>query len=617
MNHTQSFVLVMSIATGLGMIAWAQNMPLRAPAAIATAGSASPGPANQTSDNSIKWTQVSPRLRRKAERVFLAGTKAMGKNDPRAAEKDFQQAAELDPNNSRYQLSAEIARQAFVAHLVHQAQKQRALGNEEASLAAIEAAMRLDPQNPAVSGFIDTLAADASAQFPEARATSTEAASPIALKPQTVHRTFHLRTAAVDLIGQVLNGYGIHPTLDLSVRNRITHFDADDVDFETAADLLKLATNTFFVPLDSSHVIVAADTRENRNKYDRQVTETLYFPGLTASELNDMGNIARNIFGAEHAIVQPDQSTMTVRMPGSDLPALNETFAALLSGRSELQLDVRLYEVDKTKATNIGVILPGSVTVFNVPSELNNVLQNNASLIQQLLASEPSLAGNYAAILAALIASGALTGTVFNNSFAVFGGGLTLTGIEWNATSINMLLNSSDTRLLDQMQLRMLDQEEATFRSGERYPLMTSSFSSLESSSNSLTIPQIQYEDLGLTLKAKPHIENENAVSLNLDLKVTSLAGSTINNIPVLNSRQYTGTVSMRLGDSVMVTSAISQQDSLEITGIPGLSDIPGFGGTNQQDTRNITELVVLVTPHIVRMTHTEPAGPMLLLPHQ
>jgi type II secretory pathway component GspD/PulD (secretin) len=276
-----------------------------------------------------------------------------------------------------------------------------------------------------------------------------------------------------------------------------------------------------------------------------------------------------------------------------------------------------MYEIDKTKATNIGVVLPSSTTLFDVPSEVNSILTNNASLVKQLLASDPSLAGNYPAILAALIASGTLTGTVFNSPFAVFGGGLTEMGLDLSGVNINMLLNSSDSRSFDQLQVRVLDQEEATIRSGERYPIMTSSYSSLVGSSSSApTIPQIQYQDLGLTLKVKPHFEGDDAVSLNLNLKLNSLAGSTINNIPVLNNREYAGIVSLRFGDSALVVSSMSKQDSLEITGVPGLSDIPGFqNATNRQDTTDSMELAIVITPHLVRLTHRRTAEPILLLP--
>ncbi len=382
-------------------------------------------------------------------------------------------------------------------------------------------------------------------------------------------------------------------------------------------ELLKLATNTFFVPLAPKSVIAVADTKENRAKFERRAMRTFYFPGLSSKELTDMGNIARNVIGAEQSLIEPGRGTLTVRAPEPALDALDRTYTELLSGRSVVQLEVRLYEIDKTKATNVGVVLPASTTLFNVPSEINSILQNNSSLVAQLLKEYPSLAGNPEAILAALIASGALTGTVFNSPFALFGGGLTQMGLDLSGLSINMLLNSSDVRSLNQLQLRVLDQEEATIRSGERYPIMTSSFSGLSGSSSSNgTIPQFQYQDLGLTLKVTPHVESSNEVSLSLDMTISSLAGASLNNIPILANRQYSGVVSMRLGDTAILVSDLSKQESLDITGVPGLSDLPGFSGaTNRQDTKDIMELAIEITPHLVRLAHQETEGPMLLLP--
>src|SRR5579863_2989451 len=107
--------------------------------------------------------------------------------------------------------------------------------------------------------------------------------------------------------------------------------------------------------------------------------------------MSDMGNIARSVFGAEQSMVEPVKETLTVRAPEPVLDALNETYTELLVGRSVLDLDVRLFEIDKTKATNVGIILPSSATMFNVPSEINSILQNNASLVDALLKEYPSL----------------------------------------------------------------------------------------------------------------------------------------------------------------------------------------------------------------------------------
>lgn len=464
-----------------------------------------------------------------------------------------------------------------------------------------------------------TSPANTSSQSPAPHTHDREASAPIVLAPQDGQHSFHLRADKRSLILQVLAAFGVQANLDDSVNAQYLQFDADEVDFAEAEELLKLTTNTFFVALGPRSVIVIADTRANRAKFQRLVTRTFYFPGLDSKELSDMGNLARNVFGAEQLTMEPGKETLTVRAPEPVLDALNETYSELLVGRSVLELDVRLYEIDKTKATNVGIILPSSTAMFNVPSEINSILQNNAGLVDALLKEYPSLAGNYEAILAALIASGALTGTVFNSPFAIFGGGLTEMGLDLSGVSINMLLNSSDARSFKQQELRVLDQEDATFRSGERYPIMMSSFSipTSNSSSNS-TIPQIQYEDLGLTLKVTPHVEFSGEVSLSLDMKLTSLAGASLNSIPILANRQYSGIVSLHLGDSAILVSDLSRQESLEITGVPGLSDLPGFSNsTNRQDMKDIMELAVVITPHLVRLAHQETEGPMLFLPRQ
>ena len=603
-----------------GMVMQAQS-PASAQSGVCTVdaslASSEQAPALQAPDTVERPVRVSPWNRHRAEKAFLAGVRAIEKGDPRAAEKYFVRAHELDPNNVRYPVSAEIARQCVVAQLVQRAKRERESGRKDASWTAIEMAMRLDPESPIVTEFLKSLTVDATAKAPEVRATNDEAAAPIALEPQKGRHSFDLRTDKRSLLSQVLDAYGIQATIDDSVNAQPVHFVADEVDFQEAADLTKLATNSFFVPLDPLHVLVAADTQQNRRRFERQVLETVYFPGLSDTELIEMRDIARSVFGAEHSVMDSSKGTISIRAPAPDLEALNETYAELLCGKSEVHLELRMYEIDKTKATNVGVILPTSTTVFNVPSEVNSVLSNNASLVNEILASDPSLAGNYTAILAALIASGALTGTVFNNPFAVFGGGLTETGLTFNGVSANMLLNSSDVRSLDQIQLRVLDQEEATVRSGERYPIMTSSYSGLGSSSSSknLTTPQIQYEDLGLTLKVTPRVESGNEVSLNLDMKLASLAGSSLNGIPILANRQYSGIVSIRQGDSALVVSDMSKLESLEISGVPGLSDLPGLSSaTNRQDTKDIKELVILITPYIVRLAHQGTVGGMIPL---
>lgn len=586
----------------------------------------------------------SARQQSEAEKAYLAGAKALDREDFATAEKDFDTAVELVPRNEQYLAAREIARQHHVTALVQAADKARLLGNSGESSRDLSQAFEIDPKNPMVQQHMEEIVQDATPDPPaENQEDTISAGAPIELMPTPGRHSFHLRTNATDLLRQVLMAYGITPTIDSSVKSETVRIDADNVDFREAARMSKLLTKTFFVPLDPDRVLVAEDTRENRTKYERLVAETVYFPGLTPTEIGEMGNVARNIFDAQQATVSPSKSTLTLRAPVAKLAVLNSTLAEMLDGRSELQLDVRLYNIAKTRTMNVGVQLPNQATIFNVPTELNSVISGNQALVQQIISSGLASAGDYAAIAAILIASGAVSGSILGQPFAVFGGGETLTGLTTNGATLNLALNSSDTRILDSVTLRVLDQEESTIRAGTRYPIITSSYSNLAGSSLAIpglssagvssalaglgvggagingtgqTIPQVQYEDLGLTLKVKPFIQKDRDVTLNFDLELESLAGSSINNIPVLDNQQYKAITTLKQGESALVVSTITKQQSKAVTGVPGLSDLPGFQNTTNNQTENdVSELLIVVTPHIVREAHTQEAGRMFVLP--
>ena len=108
-------------------------------------------------------------------------------------------------------------------------------------------------------------------------------------------------------------------------------------------------------------------------------------------------------------------------------------------------------------------------------------------------------------------------------------------------------------------------------------------------------------------------------MSLKLDLKVQALAGSSINQIPVLTNRQFTAALDLKDGASALVTSDLSTQEANAINGLPGLSEIPGLQSTtNKNVQKSADELVILITPHVVRLPHPSGASQVMLLPtHQ
>jgi general secretion pathway protein D len=589
-------------------------------------------------------SHVGGKQERKAEKLYLQGAKLLDQDDCHGAYRAFTAAAAIDPGNQQYSTAREIARQHLITQLVQEAVKARLSGHPEVSRQKLEEALVLDPKNPVIAQHVEELTNDRHMFVDQGDEKGVDIEGPIALSPASVKKSFHLKGTHQEILRQVLSAYQLTPVMDSSVPTGTTRLDVDDVDYTQAAQMVKMLTGTFFVPLDPKRVLVAKDSKENRQKYERLLLESVYIPGVTTTEMTEITNVAKNVFDAPVAIAQPTSGILTVRAPESRMKALNATLEELLDGKAQVVVEVRLIDINKIRTTDIGVELPSQMTLFNVDSELNSLVAGNQAAINQIIASGLAAPGDYGAILAILIATGQVTSSILTQGFATFGGGLTQFGLVPGTATANLSLNASDTQTLDDIHLRVQDQETATFRVGTRYPIVTSTVSSggsalsasgintaglsstlaglgfnASSLSANVTIPQIQYQDLGLTLKATPWVQHGTEVSLKMDLEFTALGGTTLGDNPILNNRKYTGTITLKDGASAMVVSNLSKQETRAVVGIPGLSELPGLRSTTDDSKNlNVSTLLVLITPHIVRRTHTDVAGREIVFPvHQ
>jgi Flp pilus assembly secretin CpaC len=110
-------------------------------------------------------------------------------------------------------------------------------------------------------------------------------------------------------------------------------------------------------------------------------------------------------------------------------------------------------------------------------------------------------------------------------------------------------------------------------------------------------------------------VQHDGGVSLTLDLKIESLAGGSLNSIPILNSRTLTSTVNVPAGEDALLVSNLSVTEMRALDGLPGLSELPGFQGTDQNTEKDHGELLITITPHIVRSGALRIASRPLLTP--
>jgi Flp pilus assembly secretin CpaC len=342
--------------------------------------------------------------------------------------------------------------------------------------------------------------------------------------------------------------------------------------------------------------------------------------------MNEVEALAKNVFETQQAQVSQSEHTITLRAPASTLDAFNTTMRSLLDGKSQVLVDVKMIQVAHTGERNTGAQLPPSFSAFNVFAEEQSLLSQNASLVQQIISSGLASANDPLAILGILIASGQVSSPLLSSGFALFGGGLTESALVPGSTTFNLSLNTSDSRELDQIELRMEDGQDETVKEGERYPIQTSSFSSAApnipnipgltgaGSSSSLSsllsslssaapnIPMVQYQDLGLTLKVNSKVLRNDDVALTIDLKLDALSGTFVDGNPVLNNRAYSGMVTLKEGEAAVVATELDKSQSQAISGTPGISEIPGLNNVTSKDMQqNYATLVIVMTPHVIR----------------
>ncbi len=623
---------------------------------------------------------------REAEDAYLAGAKKLQRNDLDGAERDFTHAQNLDPQNQEYAIALSLARQHQLMGLVQQAGKEKLAGNQGKAEKLLAQARAIDPRNPLVLEHSGLALETGAAEVPNA-ASSQIASNQVAekpggkagnspddlladrsrmisagqeqepwsiqvpalagvinLQPSSAVKSFHLHTDSRDALRNVAAAYGIRAVIDNSVVSKTLDLNLDNVNYEQAMKLMKDMANVIVVPLDETSILVARNLPSNRQLMERLVEETIYLPGSTQEQINDMAGMVRNVFEVRQATAQATSGSIVLRAPQDVLPAMNRVIEDLLDATGEVMVEVKMFELTSTRTTNGGAQIPTGAGIYNVDQAATALVNANQTLVQQAIAQGlVSATASNLTLAAELIASGLVQSSLLSSTITAVGGGTTMTGItETGNIEFNLGLNSSETKALDDVQIRVKDRQPAIFREGSRYPIISSTYSSGVSTAasalgnatingvnvasllsqyaggSSVTIPQVTYEDLGITLNATPTILKSGRINLLLDMKIEALSGSTNDGNPILENRSFKSDITVGEGESALLVSNVTNTETAAMTGFPGLSELPGFQMPTTGDiNKNTSQLVIVVTPYVVRRRSDLVVGPRIEMPPQ
>ena len=170
--------------------------------------------------------------------------------------------------------------------------------------------------------------------------------------------------------------------------------------------------------------------------------------------------------------------------------------------------------------------------------------------------------------------------------------------------ALSALQAVTKVNVLSSPQITVVDNQPARLQVGALVPYLTASSQSTQSA-NAPVINSIGYQPTGVIMEVTPRVNSGGLVTLDVSQEVSDVEAQTTTNgvnSPTFNQRSVTSRVVVQDGQTIGLAGLIRDSVGRGNSGIPWLKDIPILGvlaGT-QNNSRQRTELLVLITPHVI-----------------
>jgi general secretion pathway protein D len=544
-----------------------------------------------------------------AKALYEKGADAEARQNYEQAFDYFKQAYNLKPRDLRYRTAFERTRFYAASSHVHRGQIMRDAGKLDEALVEFQKGLEIDP-----SSFIaqqelkrtEQMIKEAQNPQPQAAAPPSalrrrlEAAQgPVELTPiSNVPITLKVTEKSNVIYETVGKLAGINVLFDPDYTPRQVRIELNGVTLEDALEIISFETKTFWRPVTPNTIFVAQDTPAKRKELEQNVIKTFYLSNLSQpTELQDVVNAMRTILEVSRIQQLPSQGAIVVRGTPDQMALAQKLVDDLDKARPEVLIDVAVMQVSRDKAHTLGINPPTSLTV---------ALQNN-------ITTTPTS-----------------TSTTTTTSTSSTGTGISLNQIaNLNATDFQVtipqatataLLSATDTKIIQNPQIRALDGQKASLKIGDRVPVATGSFQPGIGGVgiNPLVNTQFQYLDVGVNIEITPRVHAGREISLKMTLDVSDVDSYvSIGGIsqPVIGQRKIEHDIRLKDGEVSLLGGMMEDSRTKSLTGLPGLASIPIlkylFSQTNTDHSTN--EIVFVLVPHIIRGPDTSHSGADML----
>jgi general secretion pathway protein D len=384
---------------------------------------------------------------------------------------------------------------------------------------------------------------------------------------------------------------GVNVLFDPDYTSRRIRIELNGVTLQQALEIVALESKTFWRPVTPNTIFVAADNPAKRKELEQSVIKTFYLSNLSApTELQDVVNAMRTILEVSRIQQLPSQNAIVVRGTPDQVALADKLIGDIDKAKPEVVVEVAVLQVTRDKIRTLGISPPTSATV-SLQSNVNSTTNNNTNNTNNNTNNTNNT--NTA-------------GTINLNRI----GNLTAKDFQVNISSATAqaLFTDSDTKLIQNPQIRALDGQKASLKIGDRVPVATGSFQPGIGGVgiNPLVNTQFTYLDVGVNIDITPRIHADRSVTLKVMLDISNVT-STTNiggiNQPVIGQRKIEHEIRLKEGEVNLLGGILEHQDTKSLTGYPWLAQVPILKYLFSQNTteRRDNEIVFVLVPHLVR----------------
>ena len=317
--------------------------------------------------------------------------------------------------------------------------------------------------------------------------------------------------------------------------------------------------------LNDNTILVYPNTPGKNRDYQDLVMRTFY---LTNADAKQTASMLRQLLKTRDVFIDEKLNMLVIRDTPQAIGVAEKLVANQDKSEPEVMLDVEVLEVGENLLQQLGIEWPGRIAAG---------LQGAAGTPGQLTGRELTHMN-----------SGLVSVTVSDPLLA-----------------LNLQKQVGRTNVLANPRIRAKNHEKARIHIGDKVPVITTT-----AGATGFVSESVNYLDVGLKLEVQPTVYLDNDVGMKIDLEVSNVSGQIKTSSGTVayqvGTRKTDTALRLHDGETQVLAGLISNEDRRNASEVPGISHLPVLGRLfqNHNDTVNKTEVVLLITPHVIRNIH-------------